>query len=94
MSVGTLSAAGGAIDIGYFSITPDFFKRGYIMKFLVEPQDLGVGSFPVNYKFTIQPNGEVWMGSYFQIILPKEVEISDSRIIDRKCDYNVTGFYS
>jgi len=33
------------------------------------------------------------MGSYFQITLPKEIEVSDARIIDRKCDYNVTGFY-
>jgi len=51
-----------------------------------------MGDFPVRYKFTIQPSGEVWKGSYFVITIPKELEIFEERDIERKCDYDVEGF--
>lgn len=92
IAVAVTSGATGAIDFGSYSLPPDYFIRGYIQKFTVVPEDFGVGSFPVKYRVTIQPSGEVWQLSYFVITIPDEVEISDEHDIENKCNYNVQGF--
>jgi len=58
--ISTITPIGGIVDIGLYEIPQNYFKRGFIKKFTVEPQQLGVGQYPVNYKFLIQPSGEVW----------------------------------
>ena len=35
--ISTLNAIGGTVDIGLYAITADYFKRGVIKKFTVEP---------------------------------------------------------
>lgn len=65
VAIAVSSGTQGAIDLGSISLPPDYFIRGYIQKFTVVPEDFGVGSFPVKYRFTIQPTGEVWKLSYF-----------------------------
>jgi hypothetical protein len=92
IGVAVSSGSQGAIDLGSFSLPPNYFTRGYIKKFTVVPEDYRVGNFPVKYKFTIQPTGEVWKLSYFEITIPEEVEIWDEDDLERKCDYNVQGF--
>lgn len=59
-----MSLAGGVVDAGSLGLPGMFFKRGYIQQFSVTPFTTGFGAFPTFLKFTFQPNGEVWMGSY------------------------------
>jgi len=51
--VQTINANGGIIDVGNYEMPKEYFKRGFIKKFTVEPLQLSVGQFPVYYKFTI-----------------------------------------
>jgi len=53
IAVSTITRWGGVVDIGLYEIPSNYFKRGFIKKFTVEPQKLGVGQFPVDFKFVI-----------------------------------------
>ena len=60
--------------------------------FTVTPLDTGVGSFPVTYRFIIQPAGEFWTKSTILITLPDEVRVSDERNLEKRCGANMSGF--
>jgi hypothetical protein len=53
MTVTTIGVGLGTIDTGSFEFESDYFKRGYVKLFTVNPQNFGVGQFPVFYDFTI-----------------------------------------
>ena len=62
-----------------------YFNASIVEKFEVTPLDLGVGMFPVTYRFRVTPGGEVPAGSYFEIELPDEIRINDESAIEKSC---------
>ena len=81
----TQTSIGGKIDLGSFTIPKTYFTYGTIWKFSVVPSSLGVGQFPVFYNFTIQPSGEIPLGSYFELTYPSSVLVYDELSIEKSC---------
>ena len=48
-----------------------YYTSGNITQFRIIPSSQGVGEFPVKYKFTVTPNGEVERYAYLLIDLPE-----------------------
>lgn len=47
-----LSDTSGVVDLGSFTFDDDLIVSGEIWSFTVEPQDTGVGQYPVAYDFS------------------------------------------
>lgn len=87
-----LSDTNGAVDVGTFALKKKWIEQGEIWNFQVEPQNYGVGQFPVFYKFTVQPSGEIHTDSEIFLTLPDEIYIYNEKELEKYCTYNLTGF--
>ena len=70
----------------------NYFTYAKIWKFSVIPSSLGVGQYPVFYNFTLQPSGEIPVGSYFELTFPPTVVFYDELAIEKQCSYGISGF--
>jgi hypothetical protein len=94
ITVEVLSEIGGVTDLGTFIFDDRLMTYGDIVQFTVSPTDYGVGQYPVPYNFTVQPGGDIKKDSYLVLELPDQVQLYNSRDIERKCTYNISGFNS
>ena len=85
----TVLANGDSIDTGSYDCDdcfPDaYFNTSLIETFEVTPLDLGVGMYPVTYRFRVVPGGDLPVGAYFEIALPETIKINDESLIERTC---------
>lgn len=92
MTLNVYSGAGKLVATAEFTLEDEYFVSSNITEFLVEPLNTGVGQFPVVYKFTVTPAGDVEEDSYFVLQLPEEVGVYDELELERECGGELEGF--
>lgn len=92
IKLATYDSSTKIIDLGSYTIVKGYFVKGNITVFTVEPLNVGVGSFPSTYRFTVTPSGEVWEDAYLVIRLPDQVSVWDERALETKCGTNLQAF--
>jgi len=71
ITVGTINAGADSYrDSGTYQFADGYFNTSLIMNYDVTPLELGVGQYPVIYRFRVVPGGDIPKGSYIVITLP------------------------
>lgn len=64
-------------------MTADKITGGKVLQFTVNPQNYGVGQYPVFYDFLVQPSGDLYQGSYLVITLPDDIQLYQKQILEQ-----------
>ena len=75
--------------MGRYALDDDLWTPGNITTFTVEALSEGVGAYPVEYRFHVQPVGEICQECYFAIDIPPEIEIVDEIALIDECGTNL-----
>jgi hypothetical protein len=86
ITVGTINAGATSYrDSGTYQFADGYFNTSLIMNYDVYPLELGVGQYPVTYRFRVVPTGDIPRNAYIVITLPDQIKINDEYTIERNC---------
>ena len=71
ITVGTINAGATSYrDSGTYQFADGYFNTSLVMNYDVYPLELGVGQYPVTYRFRVVPTGDIPRNAYIVITLP------------------------
>ena len=92
VNIFTSNAADTVLDSGSYIMPTGYFTVGNIPSYEVFPLTGGINSTPVDYKFTVKPNGNINQGSSIKIVLPTEITVANPATFVTQTGSSLSGF--